>query len=510
VASAEREEKLPAPEASLLQLISEIGDYAIFLLDPDGNVMTWNRGAARMKGYAADEIVGRHFSAFYTAEDRARRHPAAELAVATEEGRFEEEGWRVRKDGSLFWANVVITRVADESGEVIAFGKVTRDLTARRAAEEKLRETAADLETTNATLRRFRMMVTGVRDYAIFMLDPSGHIATWNEGAERIKGYTPDEIVGEHYSRFFRPEDVSAGQPQAALAEAATTGRFEVEQWRRRKDGSLFWASVVLTAIRDDRGDLVGYAKVTRDLTERHTLEQELDRLASVASREVKELERFASTAAHDLQEPLRTVSGFAQVLSRRHGDLLPEDGQECLSGIESGIAQMSALVADLLTHARAARAEQVFEVVDLRAVAEGALETLRGSIQESGVEVELAVPPNAAVIGEAHGLRLVLQNLLSNAIKFAAKDGPKVQLAVDENGAQWLISVSDNGPGIPAEVRHRVFEPFVQLQPGKGGTGLGLAIVQRILERHDAVIDVESRAGGSGARFSFGLPRSG
>ena len=237
-------------------LVESVQDYAIFALDPSGHILSWNEGAFRLKGYTADEIIGRHFSIFYPPEDVARGKTAWELEVAARDGRVEDEGWRIRKDGSRFWANVVITALRDPSGALVGFGKVTRDLTERHKNEDELRQSE----------ERFRLIVQNVRDYAIFMLDPQGYIETWNEGARRIKGYSEQEIIGRHFSTFYPREDVERGKPPRELEVAAREGRFEDEGWRIRKDGSSFWANVVITALRDARGRLVGYGKITRDL----------------------------------------------------------------------------------------------------------------------------------------------------------------------------------------------------------------------------------------------------
>jgi PAS domain S-box-containing protein len=250
------------------ELVDQVTDYAVFFLDTDGHIASWNRGAERIKGYRPIEVIGRHFSIFYRPQDLWKCEQ--ELRVAIQEGRVEDEGWRVRKDGTLFWANVVITSVRDEQGHLIGFGKMTRDLTERRQAEEQLRQSE----------ERFRQLVASVRDYAIFMLDPAGRVATWNAGAERIKGYRADEIIGQHFSRFYPPAEVLAGKPDYELEVAGREGRFEDEGWRLRKDGTRFWANVVITALRDASGRLTGFGKVTRDLTERHRLEEERLQLA--------------------------------------------------------------------------------------------------------------------------------------------------------------------------------------------------------------------------------------
>src|SRR4051812_12404062 len=246
--------------------VASVKDYAIFMLDPQGNIATWNAGAERAKGYRADEAIGRHFSMFFPPEDVAAGKPERLLRTAREEERVEDEAWRLRKDGTRFWADVVITRIDDKNGKLVGFTKVTRDLTDRRRSEEALRQSE----------ERMRLMVEAVRDYAIFMLDPDGRVASWNSGAQRLKGYTPREIVGEHLARFYPPEDVAEGKPEREIEIATATGRFEEEGWRVRKDGSRFWANVVLTAVRNGDGVLLGFTKVTRDLTERKRATEEV------------------------------------------------------------------------------------------------------------------------------------------------------------------------------------------------------------------------------------------
>ena len=247
-------------------LINAVTDYAIYMLDADGRIVTWNPGAERFKGYTAEEIIGSHFSRFFTPEDREADLPARALRIAARENRYESEGWRVHKDGTRFWAHAVLDCIRDEAGTLIGFAKITRDITARREAERALRESE----------QRFQTLVNAVEDYAIYMLDPRGHVATWNTGARRFKGYEADEIIGDHFSRFFLPEDRRAGLPAHILKTAADEGRFEAEGWRMRKDGTRFFAHVVVDAIHNEQGELIGFAKVTRDVTERKHKEKQL------------------------------------------------------------------------------------------------------------------------------------------------------------------------------------------------------------------------------------------
>ena len=293
-------------EERTLLPVASVTDYAIFMVDPEGTITTWNLGAERTKGYRADEAIGRNFSMFYTPEDAAAGKPRRLLRRAQEDGRVEDEGWRVRKDGSRFWADVVISRVNDGNGKLIGYTKITRDLTERRRAEEQLRQAE----------ERLRLMIESVQDYAIFMLDREGRVATWNRGAEHIKGYTAQEIVGQHFSRFYPPEEISAGKPERELELATSTGRFEEEAWRIRKDGSRFWANVVLSATRNRDGVLIGFTKVTRDLSERKRAAEETAERArqhSVAA----ELGLYALQTAHldqVIERSMQTVRETLQI----------------------------------------------------------------------------------------------------------------------------------------------------------------------------------------------------
>ena len=273
------EETLRSSEERFRLLVQGVRDYAIFMMDPMGRISSWNDGAEQIKGYKADEIIGKHFSIFYTQEDLRRGKPAWELEVAKRTGRFEDYGWRVRKDGSRFWANVVVTALRDAGGRLYGFGKVTRDVTRQRQADEALR----------ASEERFRLLVQGVRDYAIFMLDPNGNVSSWNEGAERIKGYSAGEIIGRHFSAFYTESDLKAGRPQRNLQHAMEYGEVEDEGWRVRKDGSRFWANVVITALKDDSGALYGYSKVTRDITDKRMAQEALQKSHAALERQIME-----------------------------------------------------------------------------------------------------------------------------------------------------------------------------------------------------------------------------
>lgn len=333
------------------RLVESTTDYAIFMLDPEGRIVTWNPGAQRIKGYLADEIIGQHFSRFYTHDALESGWPAYELKVANEVGRFEDEGWRLRKDGSKFWANVVITALRDESGKLLGFSKVTRDLTERKRAEEALR----------LSEQRFRSLVESTTDYAIFMLDPEGRVATWNTGARRIKGYSAEEIVGQHFSRFYPREAVESGWPAHELAVASEVGRFEDEGWRLRKDGSRFWANVVITALRDETGKLTGFSKITRDLTERKEAEENARQLLQEEAAR-KAAESSAQLAQQAQHEESRQREQLHVTLSSIGDGVIVTDG----SGIVTFINPVAAAITGWdLRDAAGQPLEQVFHIVN-------------------------------------------------------------------------------------------------------------------------------------------------
>jgi PAS domain S-box-containing protein len=493
-------------EQQLALLVSSAIDYAMFMLDPRGYVRSWNAGAQRLKGYTRDEIVGRHFSTFYTAADRAREHPAHELEIATREGRYQEEGWRVRKDGSQFWANVTITAIRDADGRLVGFGKVSQDLTARRLRDERARARAAELEAANERLAEYQRLVSSVRDYAIFMLDPGGHILSWNAGAQYLKGYRPEEIIGRHFSTFYTAADRARDHPAHELEIATREGRYEEEGWRIRKDGSRFWASVTITAVRDEGGRLTGFAKVTRDLTERKAGEDALRQAVERLRRSNAELDRFASVAAHDMMDPLRTISGFAEVIVET--DPAPGEQREYAQHIlESGL-RLSGMLQGLLAYARAGTLPTGSETAVVADVIDQVRDDLASTIAERTAQVTADVPQEAVVGTNGHDLRALLQNLISNALKFGDPSTPTARITARREDAGWRIAVEDNGQGIAAEDQATIFDAYGRAAGSsrQSGYGLGLAICQRLVERRGGQIGVES-APGRGSRFWFTLP---
>jgi len=293
-------------------LIDAVVDYAIYMIDPDGIITSWNSGAKRFKGYEEAEILGEHFSRFYTDEDRAVGMPQRALDTAIREGRFEGEGWRVRKNGTHFWCHVVIDPIFSPSGQLLGFAKITRDLTDRKMAEETLKQSE----------QQFRLLVQGVTDYAIYMLSPEGRVTNWNPGAQRIKGYAPDEVIGKHFSMFYTPEDREIGEPQRALETAVREGRFENKSWRLRKDGTRFLAHVVVDAIRGETGTLLGFAKITRDVTEAHQAQLALEqtREALFQAQKMQAIGQLSGGIAHDFNNLSPTAHREAETAKAHRG----------------------------------------------------------------------------------------------------------------------------------------------------------------------------------------------
>jgi len=486
-------------------LVQSIVDYAIYMLDPNGYVTSWNAGAERIKGFQADEIVGQHFSTFYTEEDRRDGVPQKVLETARREGKFEGEGWRVRKDGSRFWASVVIDRIDDEKGRVVGFAKITRDMTDKREASQALLEAE----------RRFRILIQGVTDYAIFMLDPEGHVSNWNPGAERIKGYTPKEIVGEHFSRFYTEEDRGSGVPARALETARETGKYEAEGWRVRKDGSRFWASVVIDAIRDEEGALIGFAKITRDMTEKREAQLRLEesREQLFRAQKMEALGQLTGGLAHDFNNLLTAILGACQLAVRNIND--PEKVQRMLDGVRNSAQRGANLTKQLLAFARAQPLE--IKQVDLKQFFADVTTLVRPSLR-SNIELVIEISDQLWPIdADAGALELALLNLAFNA-RDAMPEGGALKISAHNEvldgqpdglkGEHVAFRVSDTGSGMPREVMERVFEPFFTTKGFGEGTGLGLSQVFGFAKQIGGTVTVESQDG-EGSTFTIYLPAS-
>ncbi len=486
-------------------LVGAVTDYAIYMLDAAGHVVSWNAGAERFKGYTAPEIIGRHFSLFYTPDEVAAGVPARALATSAETGKFEVEGWRVRKDGTRFWAHVVIDPIRDSNGGLIGYAKITRDLSERKEAEQSLHHSQEEL----------RLLVESVTDYAIYMLDPEGHVVSWNAGAQRIKGYRPEEIIGRHFSDFYIDEDREAGEPKRALATALEHGRYEKEGLRVRKDGTRFWANVVIDPIRTAEGHVLGFAKITRDITERREAEKKLEeaREALFQSQKMDAIGQLTGGIAHDFNNLLTAVLGSLELIQRRVGDdpRVASLIENALNGARRG----ATLTQRMLAFAR--RQELKAEAVDIPALVDGMLDLLDGSLG-SAVTIGTRIPRTMTpVLADRNQLEMALLNLAVNA-RDAMPSGGMLTIAAREErldevnvfrlpaGGYAVLSVIDHGTGMDEATLRRAMDPFFTTKGIGKGTGLGLSMVHGLAEQSGGRFDLASTLG-EGTTASLWLP---
>jgi PAS domain S-box-containing protein len=467
------------------------------MLDRDGKVVSWNVGAERVKGYTADEVIGRHFSLFYLPDDVAAGRPEADLAAAAGAGRHEVEAWRLRKDGTRFWASTLLTALRDDEGRPRGFARLTRDFTERKRADEALRDGEA----------RFRAIFETAVD-GIITIDERGTVTSFNPAARRIFGYAPEEVIGRNV-KLLMPEPYR-GEHDGYLRNYLTTGVKKIigigrEVVGLRKDGTRFPVDLAVSEMVI--GGARAFTGIVRDISDRKRVEQDLAKQAEALARSNVELERFAYVASHDLQEPMRTVRSFAQLLKRRYAAQVTGEAAEYFQYITGGVERMQALINDLLAYSRVSSQGAAFAPADCGHVLRMVLDSLQATVEAQGAAV--TSDPLPVVLGDATQLGQVFQNLVSNAIKFRGERPPRIHVSASERPAEWVFSVRDNGIGIAAEYFERIFIIFQRLHTIEeyGGTGIGLAICKKIVERHGGRIWVES-AVGEGATFYFSIPK--
>ena len=490
-------------------LLNAITDYAIYMLDLDGRVVSWNAGAQKFKGYTSEEIIGQHFSQFLTPEDQKAGTPALALQIAEAEGRYETEGWRVRKDGSYFWASVIIDAIWKD-GRLLGFAKITRDITDRRKAEEALRQSE----------QQFRLLVQGVTDYAIYMLDKDGYVSNWNSGAQRIKGYRQEEVIGTHFSRFYTQEDQHSGVPQRALLTARTAGRFEQEGWRVRKDGSQFRAHVVIDPIYNAFSEFVGYAKVTKDVTEKHEAAIALKKTeqALQQAQKMETIGKLTGGIAHDFNNLLQIISGNLQLLSAEiTGN---QHAERRVTNALAGVRRGAKLASYLLSFGRRQALDP--KVVNIGRFVIDMEDMLQRSLGET-IEVETILADDLwNTFVDVAQVENALLNLAVNA-RDAMESVGKLTIEIsnvvlDENyacthvevsaGEYVMLAVSDVGSGMSPEVVTQAFEPFFSTKAEGKGTGLGLSMVYGFVKQSGGHVNIYSELG-YGTTVKLYLPRS-
>jgi PAS domain S-box-containing protein len=526
-----KNEDLTRSEERYHKMISEVNDYAIILLDKDGKILDWNKGAERVKGYTADEIIGKSFRLFYTSEDKTANLPNQLLYIAFEKGWVTHEGWRVRKDGGRFWASVTITALHDNAGQIIGYSKVTKDLTERKITEDRLSIYTEELKQRNEELRqseeRYHKMISEVQDYAILLLDKEGIVQNWNAGAALLKGYTSAEIIGRSFKTFYTPEDIVGKLPDKLLHEAEINGKAISEGWRVRKDGTKFWGSVVITALHNNDGFVIGFSKVTRDLTERKHAEDEMKAAAVVLKDQNKvlenlnsELSAFAYIVSHDLKEPIRKIRIFSG--RQREADKSLAQIIEYSHKIEDSAAKMQKMMEDVLAYSELS-AGIMFEPVNLNDVIAIVKNDIELLIEEKQAGIYTDKLP--VVSGIQHQLYQLFLNLFTNAIKFS-RPSEKLEIKITlkqvwskEISAQadilhqhfHEISFTDNGIGFPQEYAQKIFEVFHKLHSKheSAGSGIGLAIAKKVMINHSGWIIAESEVG-KGTTFKLYFPVAG
>jgi PAS domain S-box-containing protein len=474
-------------------LIEGVQDYAIFLLDPQGTVVSWNAGAARIKGYNAEEVIGTNFSRFYPQEDIDRGRPEAELRIAAAEGRSETERWRVRKDGSRFWSNLVITAARSPSGTLLGFSEISHDITERNERDAK-----------------YRGLLEAAPD-AMVVVNQAGEIVLLNVQAQKQFGYQSDELVGRQIKHIipegFAERLVADGNRSAAeaLAQQIGTG---IELQGRRKDGSDFPIEIMLSPLASREGTLVTAA--IRDISVRKEAEALLLKAVGELKRSNDELKHFAYVASHDLQEPLRMVASYTQLLAKRYRGNLDADADEFITYAVDGCNRMQQMIRDLLTYSSAGTGATTLQTISSEVALQVALTNLRVAIEESGALVSHDSLPT--VTTDNKQLTQVFQNLIGNAIKYRGTGVPRIHISArSDDRREQIFSVRDNGMGIDSQYFDRIFVLFQRLH-GRGefaGTGIGLSICKKILERLGGRIWVESQLN-RGSTFHFALPEEG
>ena len=484
------EEALRESEERYRLLLDGIQDYAIFMMDPSGQIVSWNAGAERIKGYRADEIIGHNFSCFFPPEDIVRGRPEEVLRVTAVNGRHEEQGMRVRKGGSRFLASITFTALRDAAGNLCGFSEFSHDLSESKESGAK-----------------FRGLLEAAPDPMV-VVNKSGEIVLLNLQAEKQFGYHHHELVGQMVKNII-PEGFaewliadSVRSEEDALAQEIGTG---IELTGLRKNGTEFPIEIMLSPLQSAEGVLVTAA--IRDISIRKRSEERLMKIMGELKRSNDELQQFASVASHDLQEPLRMVASYTQLLAKRYKGQLDADADEFIAYAVDGSNRMQGLIRDLLAYSRAGTNGKILHEISTENALLDALANLRATIKESAAVV--TYDPLPSITTDGSQLAQVFQNLVGNAIKYRNVEIPRVHITATQNGGkEWIFSVRDNGLGIDPQYSERIFILFQRLHGQKefDGSGIGLAICKKIVERLGGRIWVESEPK-KGSTFYFALP---
>ena len=492
-------ERLRPSEECYRLLVDAVQDYAILMLDPAGHVVTWNTGAEHIKGYRAAEAIGKHFSLFYPAEDVASGKPERELEIAAAEGRLEDDGCRVRKDGSRFWANVVITALRNDAGELMGFAEVIRDMTAQRARDYALREAE----------ERVRSVVNHVID-GIITIDERGMVESFNPAAEKIFGYPAVEVVGRSVNMLM-PEPHHSGH-DGYLANYFRTHQPKIigigrEVEGLRSDGSIFPMELAVSEF-----SLAGrhyFTGIIRDITERKRLERELHKRVAELDETSHRKDEFLAMLAHELRNPLAAITTAVQ-LSTMSG--VQDQIDWCMEVINRQVKHLTRLIDDLLDVSRITRGKVQLrkEQIDAYPIITDALEAIRPLIKQRNHELIVSLRPGLRLDADPTRLEQILVNLLTNAAKYT-ESGGTIYCTAGHEGNDIVIKVRDTGIGIPPEKLPQMFELFAQgdrsLARSEGGLGIGLTLVRSLAEMHGGSVTATSEGSGKGSEFVVRLP---
>lgn len=492
-------------------LLQNVKDYAIIYLDKNGLVLYTNDAVLDIKGYSAKELLGHFFDLCYLPEEKAHKKGQLELQIACKYGRHEDDGWKLRKDGTRYWSNYVITAIYDDDKQLTGFSLIVRDNTEKKLLEQAFR----------ASEERYRLLVEGVKDYGICMLDTQGAIVSWNEGAKRLNGYSSYEVIGKPFSIFYTTEDINTGAPERDLIVATEAGRYDIEGWRVKKDGSKFWANVLITALYN-MNELVGFSQVTRDLTERKIAEEALKKserrykaLAAELQKNNKaiehtnaELGQYTSIVSHDLQEPLRTIHNYLELIQMKLQAEGRYDLENYISKAISGSKKMKELIVSLLNYTQLDKNRLEIQEVSVSKLLEEVFQNLDSLIENSEAVIHVQISFDT-IWGDKLQLSQLFQNLLVNAIKFVEDNKPEITITGVETNGEYLFNLIDNGIGIKEEFLERIFEIFRRVAGKRSyqGTGIGLAICKKIVERHGGTITAHSKPG-EGTTFRFSIKK--
>ena len=503
-------------------LVNSIKDYAIFSIDLDGFILNWNQGAEYIKGYSSNEIIGKHISIFYTAEDVANNIPMLNLEKARTNGTYESVGWRIRKDGSRFWANVVFTALYDDKGHLHGFAKVTRDLTQQKQTEENERmansamqeKIELQLQISHKELSDYKYAIDESAIVAI--TDPKGIIKYVNNNFCKISKYTAEELIGQDH-RVINSGYHTKGFIKNLWVTIANGKIWRGELKNRAKDGVYYWVDTTIVPFLNTDGKPYQYIAIRADITERKlaqenlkvlndTLEKKVDERTAQLEIANKELESFSYSVSHDLRAPLRAIAGYSSIIEEEYSNILDDEGKRLLNEVKHNAQQMGLLIDSLLSFSRLGKKELRKTQVDMNLVLEVVLKEINaGTNHHAEINVSSLLPAYADYTLIQH----VFSNLLSNAIKYSSKiEKPLIEISSKQENGEVIYSVADNGAGFEMDYAHKLFGVFQRLHSADEfeGNGVGLAIVSRIINKHGGRIWAVSELG-KGATFSFALP---